>query len=260
MAVISPLAERQVEGDAGKGEGVAERDEVAGALCGHDAGDAGDGEDVAFLGAAVADRGERFGGEGDAAGGGGLARGDGLGGDIDHPRGAVFVEVGEVSHFRSARAASYRAMDARRQVAEFQRSVSDVAASTWRIRLSPTRKGADAVLGGGLKVGVGGDAAFGDDRCSRLARAWRVARRGSRVDVERLEVAVVDADQAGPEAQRSVEFGLVVHFDQHVHALLSNRGELRSSASCAVVERGDDEQDRVGAVRSAPRRPAKGRP
>src|SRR3954470_7012202 len=42
------LGEGEIEGGAGDGEGVAEGDEVAGALGGHDAGEAGDLEDVAL--------------------------------------------------------------------------------------------------------------------------------------------------------------------------------------------------------------------
>src|SRR3954451_8090003 len=50
--------EGEVDGGAGEGEGVAEGDEVAGALGGHDAGEAGDLEDIALGEAPVADEGE----------------------------------------------------------------------------------------------------------------------------------------------------------------------------------------------------------
>lgn len=63
---------------------VAERDEVAGALDGHDGGDAGDGEDVPFLEGVRADEGERGGvREGDVADCEGGAGGAGFAGDGD---------------------------------------------------------------------------------------------------------------------------------------------------------------------------------
>ncbi len=61
------------------------------------------------------------------------------------------------------------------------------------------------------------------------------------------EVAVVDADQVGIDGlERALELLLVVHLDEDVEV------ELRAPAPCSgasvvVVERGDDQQDRVGA-------------
>src|SRR5690606_25321473 len=111
---------REIERDAGERQRVAERDQIAGALGRHDARDARDREDIALFRGAVADGAGGIERHGDAAGGHRLARGDGLGGDIDHAGGAALVEMGEVTHPTSALVAA---------------STSD-----WRISASPIRK------------------------------------------------------------------------------------------------------------------------
>lgn len=85
----------EFERGGGDGERMAEGDEVVGALGGHDPGDSGDGDDVAFGDAALEDAADGVGlhvhegfGEGDAFGGF-------FGGNIDHAGGAALVEVGE---------------------------------------------------------------------------------------------------------------------------------------------------------------------
>ncbi|PAV93356.1 hypothetical protein WR25_14250 [Diploscapter pachys] len=100
------IVQRQVERDAGEGQGVAERDEVRGFLRRHDPGDAGNGEHVALLRGAVADRREGVGGDGDAAGGDCATLRHGFIADIDHMRGTVDVEMGEVAHPTKARVAA----------------------------------------------------------------------------------------------------------------------------------------------------------
>ena len=66
------------------------------------------------------------------------------------------------------------------------------------------------------------------------------------VDLERDEVALVDADERGPGGQRPLELGLVVDLDERVEPELG--GQRRGSrASSLVGERGGDEQHRVGA-------------
>lgn len=77
---------------------VTQRNQVGRLLSGHDAGDAGDAEDVAFVGAlAFAEEGPGAGvGEGDRAGCGGDAFGFGFGGDLGHVHRLRWGEVWEV--------------------------------------------------------------------------------------------------------------------------------------------------------------------
>ncbi len=89
------------------------------------------------------------------------------------------------------------------------------------------------------------DAAFadhqpvaGDQRRQRLA--------GRQRGLERPQVAVVDADHRRAKFQGAIEFAAVMDFDQHVHAV-RDRGVL-DIAGGAVVERGHDDQDAVGAM------------
>ena len=72
------------DSNAGQCQGVAQRDQVAGFLGGHDAGDAGDAQHIAFLGGARFDQREGFGLHFDAAGGHGDAVGGGFGADVHH--------------------------------------------------------------------------------------------------------------------------------------------------------------------------------
>jgi hypothetical protein len=74
---------------------VAQRDEVAGFLGGHDAGDAGDAQHVAFFGVAGFDEGQGGGQHFDAAAGDGDAVRGGLGGHVHHVGLALGVKVGE---------------------------------------------------------------------------------------------------------------------------------------------------------------------
>src|SRR3546814_17626829 len=61
--------------------------------------------------------------------------------------------------------------------------------------------------------------------------------------------SVVDSDQTRFELrERAVEFGFVVHIDEDVHAAFDRR--RFDLAHHAVVERGPDDQDRVGADRA----------
>ncbi len=75
---------------------MAQRDEVARALRGHDAGDARGGEHVALLGAAAHDERLGLGAHLDERAGDRAAVGDVLVGDVDHVRVAVLVEVREL--------------------------------------------------------------------------------------------------------------------------------------------------------------------
>ena len=65
------------------------------------------------------------------------------------------------------------------------------------------------------------------------------------VDLERLQVAGVDADELGAERHRALGLGLVVDLDQRGEAELA--GLVVEAARAVVVERGDDQQRQVGA-------------
>ena len=77
---------------------MAQGDEVAGLFGGHDGGDAGDAQHVAFFGGAVLHNGQGFGFHGDAAFGHCHAVGGGLGAYVDHMGLALGIEVGERGH------------------------------------------------------------------------------------------------------------------------------------------------------------------
>ena len=67
------------------------------------------------------------------------------------------------------------------------------------------------------------------------------------VDLQRRQVAVVDPDQPGAERRGALELGLVVNLDQRREP--EPRAVSCSRSSSALVERGHDQQDRVGARR-----------
>ena len=67
------------------------------------------------------------------------------------------------------------------------------------------------------------------------------------VDLERRQVAGVDADDRGPGVERAVGLGLGVHLDQRRHA--ERLDPLQQADQRVLLERGDDQQDDVGAVR-----------
>ena len=85
----------KIDSNARQCQGVAQRDQVAGFLGGHDAGDAGDAQHVAFLGGARFDQRQGFRLHFDAAGGHGDAVRGGFGADVHHVGLALGVEVGE---------------------------------------------------------------------------------------------------------------------------------------------------------------------
>jgi hypothetical protein len=85
----------EVDGDAVDRNGVAQRDEVGGALGRHDPGDAGDREDIALGNAVATQEGDRLGGQVDASGRCRRAHRDVLAGDVDHASRAAVVDVAE---------------------------------------------------------------------------------------------------------------------------------------------------------------------
>ena len=86
----------QLDVDAVERQRMAERDELGGALCRSDAGEAGGDERVALRSARVDERGEHVGAHPNGCLGDGSARGHRLRSDVDHPRLAV---LGEVARF-----------------------------------------------------------------------------------------------------------------------------------------------------------------
>ena len=70
-------------------------------------------------------------------------------------------------------------------------------------------------------------------RCARMPLSVTTRRSGgtrgrsssvvSQRHVERAQVAVVDADQRRRQPQRAIELRRIVHFDQHVHAVVDAR-------------------------------------
>ncbi len=78
---------------------------------------------------------------------------------------------------------------------------------------------------------------------------WREPLGGREIDLQRLEIAVVDADQPGLQAQRPLELGAIMHLDEYVHP--QRPGEARQLPRPAVLERGHDQEHAVGAERAA---------
>ena len=89
-----------VDGAFGEGQGVAERDQVAGVFGCLDAGEDSGVEHGAFFAMQffAVELGHDLGGELHDGAGGGAAASDGFVGDVDHVRLVVFVEVGEWFH------------------------------------------------------------------------------------------------------------------------------------------------------------------
>ena len=97
------------------------------------------------------------------------------------------------------------------------------------------------------EVGMARQPAFGDEGAA-LRRAADQFIGAGEVDREVAQVAIVDADQPGPEDERAVEFRGVMDFDQHVHAM--GEGGGFDLGHLCVGERRDDDQDRISAERA----------
>ena len=94
---------------------------------------------------------------------------------------------------------------------------------------------------------IGGceNAAFADHQAIlRDQRRQRLA--GRKRGLESPEVAVVDPDHRRSKFQGAIEFGAVVDFDQHVHAVRDRR--VLDILGGGIVERRHDDQDAVGAM------------
>ena len=117
--------------------------------------------------------------------------------------------------------------------------------SSARISEEPTRKasakGASRSTSARLR-----NARFGDDQGPRRHQRGKPLGRGE-VDLQRVEVAVVDPDDLGAEPDRPAHLLGVVGLDQHVHAEPPGRRHHRRRF--VVVEHGEDDEHRVGAVK-----------
>jgi hypothetical protein len=80
--------------------------------------------------------------------------------------------------------------------------------------------------------------AFGHDKAV-APQQRRQALGGGKRGLEGPEIAVVDADEAGLEAEGALEFGFVVNFGQHVHAPVEGGGFQFGGEP--VVDHGHDE-------------------
>ena len=161
---------------------MAERDQLAGPLAAHHAGQLGDAEDVALRPAAVDDEAHRLGRDRDRRLGDGPARGDGLARDVDHPRPAGPVHVGEPAPLGAR---------LRSRVHRFLRVGGRVERRVGR-RIMPRSSHHSVDLGAGRQAVVG----LGDDR-------QRVGRGEGREDVAPLPARrESDADAAAVVADR----------------------------------------------------------
>ena len=84
-----------------------------------------------------------------------------------------------------------------------------------------------------------------ETRCVPRRHADGEIDRGLERRFEGPQVAVVDADELGVERQRAVQLDLVVHLDQRVHPPFG--GGVEQVARGVVADRGEDDQDAVGA-------------
>ncbi len=88
------------------------------------------------------------------------------------------------------------------------------------------------------------DATLGDQQAVTRHRLLHV-QRGLQRHLEGAQVAVVDADHRRRHLQRALQFVDVMHFHQHVHA--QRQRQLGQRGQLGIVQRGDDQQDAVGA-------------
>jgi len=97
-AAILGFIQTEVDGDFGQRNGMAERDQVSGAFCRHDACQSGDTKNVAFVGDAVANHRQRGRLHDDTTGGDGDSPRFGFFADANHQRAALVIEMGKVVH------------------------------------------------------------------------------------------------------------------------------------------------------------------
>ena len=200
------------------------------AFRGHDAGDAGSAEHVALFGLAAFDQNQCFRPHRDEALGDGAARRDRLS-DTSTMRACPCR--------RCARACSCRSHRSRAT------PWSPRSTSACRIRLSPTRIGVNAGLREPRKIGGREDAAFADDDPVRRNLRRQLLRR-LEVHFKRLEVAIVDADEAAVEL-RARDPARPHRALRRWHPCPSPSPPQRGRGPCASSTCGKDDQDAVGA-------------
>lgn len=88
----------KIDGGLIQAQGMAEGNQLAGFFGGHDAGDSGGVEHLAFGGVACGEDLQSLRLHDDEAFGSGLAQGGLLGGNIDHAGGAGVIDMGEIGH------------------------------------------------------------------------------------------------------------------------------------------------------------------
>ncbi len=91
------------------------------------------------------------------------------------------------------------------------------------------------------------NAAFADDQLAD-GNAGQEIDRGPQRHGEAAQVAVIDADQRSLELEGAVQLGPVVYLHQHVHAVVERA--CLESRKAGVFQRGDDQEDRIGAERA----------
>ena len=69
---------------------------------------------------------------------------------------------------------------------------------------------------------------------------------GGERGLERLQVAIVDADEFRFQAKRPLQLLVIVDFDQRVHAEREGRGFELGGAG--IIDRGHDDEDAIGAI------------
>src|SRR3546814_606468 len=156
--------------------------------------------------------------------------------------------MGEINHpsspFRAFGAPSLSRRKRERRGDQRSRRGGEVGLAHQRLA---DQEAVDAVGRERIEIGAGRQTAFADKGgvfgCTR-----RKFDRSVKIDVERLEVTVVYADQARLELERAIELVAVVDLDQHVHAALDRGGfDLGHQA---VVERGDRSEEHTSELQS----------
>lgn len=72
------------------------------------------------------------------------------------------------------------------------------------------------------------------------------SKRGCQIDLERLQVAAVDADQVASGIQRALQLIFVVNFAEHVKLVCCSG--MRKREQVFLFEGRNDEQNRIGAM------------
>ena len=96
-----------------------------------------------------------------------------------------------------------------------------------------------------LDISPGADAALSHDDTFRRD-AVKQPQHMVEVGCHRAEVAVIDADERGPQIEHALEVLGIVEFDQRSHAQVKDFP--REAAEMAVIQAFSDQQDSVGPV------------